>query len=94
MPSIVTQLSNLVSSIIGSIVAVFQTLINTILGVIGSLFSAVGTMVSGLAHTFEGLTKFLLSNILVIGAVVGALFLYGVYQQRQGGAPITAKKTN
>ena len=28
-------------------------------------------------------------NIVVIGAIVGALFLYGVYQQRNG-QPITA----
>lgn len=75
-----------------------------------------GTMISGLAQTFEGLLKFLLSkysilvqedwevnanscsigNIVVIGVVIGALFLYGVYQQKNG-RPITAapaKKTN
>lgn len=37
-----------------------------------------------------------IGNILVIGAVIGALFLYGIYQQRNG-KPITsapAKKTN
>ncbi|XMA17102.1 hypothetical protein WAI453_009893 [Rhynchosporium graminicola] len=49
-------------------------------------------------HTFEGLLKFFLSNILVIGALVGALFLYGVYQQRNGRAvtqrPAGAKKIN
>lgn len=37
-------------------------------------------------------------NILVIGAIVGALFLYGVYQQRNGKAvtqrPAGAKKIN
>lgn len=34
-------------------------------------------------------------NILVIGVVIGGLFLYGVYNQRQG-RPVTAapKKTN
>lgn len=39
-----------------------------------------------------------LGNILVIGAVVGALFLYGVYQQRNGKSvgqrPAGAKKLN
>ncbi|KAL2069883.1 hypothetical protein VTL71DRAFT_14562 [Oculimacula yallundae] len=105
MPSLLDNLGSLISSIvsgitaiIGSILAVFQSIFNTILGVIGTAFSAVGTMVSGLAQTFEGLLKFLLSNIFVIGAVVGALFLYGVYQQRSGKAvtqrPAGAKKIN
>jgi phage-related protein len=122
MPSLVESLSNLFSSIfhaitatLGSTLAVFQALFNTILGVVSTAFAAVGTMISGLAQTFDGLLKFLLSkynqlvphnlaqrltgiegNIIVIGAVVGALFLYGVYQKRNG-RPITAapaKKTN
>lgn len=33
-----------------------------------------------------------IGNILVIGIVIAALFIYSVYQQR-GGKPITAKKT-
>jgi hypothetical protein len=122
MPSLVESLGNLFSSIfhaitatLGSILAVFQSLFNAILGVISTAFAAVGTMISGLAQTFEGLLKFLLSkyyqkvphnfgtkltgiegNIVVIGVGIGALFLYGVYQQRNGrqitDAP--AKKTN
>ncbi|PVH84207.1 hypothetical protein DL98DRAFT_512604 [Cadophora sp. DSE1049] len=43
-------------------------------------------------------TDELIGNILVIGAVIGALFLYGVYQQRNGKAvtqrPAGAKKIN
>lgn len=39
-----------------------------------------------------------IGNILVIGAVIGALFLYGIYQQRNGKAvtqrPAGAKKIN
>jgi len=122
MPSLVESLGNLFSSIfhaitatLGSILAVFQSLFNAVLGVISTAFAAVGTMISGLAQTFEGLLKFLLSkyyqkvshnfgttltgiegNIVVIGVGIGALFLYGVYQQRNGrqitDAP--AKKTN
>jgi len=33
-----------------------------------------------------------IGNILVIGLVLAALFIYSLYQQR-GGKPITAKKT-
>lgn len=83
-------------AVFNSIFAVFQSILETIFGVIGTAFSAMGTMISGLAQTFEGLLKFLLSNILVIGVVIGGLFLYGVYQQKNG-RPITAapaKKTN
>jgi hypothetical protein len=92
--------------VLSSILAVFQSLLNAVWGVISTAFAAVGTMISGLAQTFEGLLKFFLSkfhlslisretnemvagNIVVIGAIVGALFLYGVYQQRNG-QPITA----
>ncbi|KAI9054543.1 hypothetical protein LZ554_001699 [Drepanopeziza brunnea f. sp. 'monogermtubi'] len=105
MPSLIDQLGSLVSSIfgvfssiLGSILAVFQAIVNTILGVLQSLVAAVGTMLAGLVHTFEGLLKFLLSNILAIGAVLGALFLYSVYQQRSGKSlgqrPAGAKKIN
>jgi phage-related protein len=68
MPSVITSLENLIAGIfhtitaaLGSILGLFQNLINAILGVIGTAFSAMGTMVAGLAHTFEGLLKFLLS---------------------------------
>ncbi|KAF8864847.1 hypothetical protein BDZ45DRAFT_581352 [Acephala macrosclerotiorum] len=103
MPSLIDSLGNFISSVIhaitavfSSILAVFQSIIETIFSVIGTTLQAAGTMISGLAQTFEALFKFLLSNILVIGAVVGALFLYGVYQQRNGKpiASAPAKKTN
>ncbi len=122
MPSLVDSLGNFVSSIFGaikailtSILAVFQTLFNTLFDVLRTALSAVGTMISGLAQTFEGLFKFLLSgfrrplaiiftkivtsgNIVVIGGVVAVIFLYGVYQQRNGrpitAAPAKNKKVN
>jgi hypothetical protein len=34
----------------------------------------------------------MIGNIVVIGVVVGAVFLYGVYNQRNGGA-VKTKKT-
>lgn len=72
------------------------------------MFAAVGTAISGLTQTFEGLVKFLLSkylpqmrdwasvkltsdagNIVVIGGLVAAFFLYSMYQQRNG-RPVTS----
>ena len=72
-----------------------------------------GTTVSGLAHTFEGLLSFLLGefaecqewlaqeqhqltmivigNIVVIGGLIAAFFLYTMYVQRNG-KPVTAAK--
>ncbi|TAQ89319.1 hypothetical protein B7494_g2337 [Chlorociboria aeruginascens] len=107
MPSVVDSLSSLVSSLfhaitatIGSIVAVFQSLLGAILGVFQTFFAAVGTAISGLAQTFEGLVKFLLGNIVVIGGAIAAFVAYSWYQQRSGRtvsqapAPVTAKKVN
>jgi len=98
MPSLISSISDIISGIFGSIVAVFQTIFNAILGVFQTLLAAVGTTVSGLAHTFEGLIKFFLGNIVVIGTVVGAFFLYAIYQQRNGRsvaqAPSGSKKIN
>jgi len=70
MPSLVESLSNLVAGIfhtitaaLGSVLAVFQSIFNAILGVIGTAFDAIGTTIASLAHTFEGLLKFLLSKL-------------------------------
>ena len=69
MPGLIDSLSSLVSSVfhtftaaLGSVLAVIQSLLNAILSVIQTAFAAVGGMLSGLAQTFEGLTKFLLSK--------------------------------
>jgi phage-related protein len=69
MPSLVESLSNLVAGIfhtvtaaLGSILAVFQSIFNAILGVIGMAFDAIRSTLAGLAHTFEGLFKFLFSK--------------------------------
>lgn len=126
MPSVTSSITDLIGSIVSAITSIFtgilglfQHLFNTIFGIFGTLFSAIGTSIAGLAQTFEGLLKFLLSefpsaaskifalrhlvdelqnsnaiigNILVIGLVLAALFIYSIYQQK-GGKPITAKKT-
>lgn len=132
MPSLTDSISSFISSIftaltsvLTSILAIFQHFFNAIIGVITTAFAAVGTTLSGLAQTFEGLIKFLLStsaptflayarstsigrysledepdaklvayvgNILIIGVVVGGLFLYGVYNQRQGRSVTAAPK--
>ncbi|TVY85075.1 hypothetical protein LSUE1_G000795 [Lachnellula suecica] len=101
MPSLVESLGNFVASIfhaftavLGSIAAVFQSTFSAIIGVFQTALSAVGTTISGLAHTFEGLVKFLLSNIVVIGVLAAGFVGYTVYQQRQGRAVTTGKKVN
>jgi len=85
--TIVAALGSIVAlfqSVFNAILTVFQSIFNAILGVIQTIFAALGSTISGLVHTFEGLFKFLLSNIVVIGALVAAFFLYSVYQQRNG----------
>jgi type IV secretory pathway VirB2 component (pilin) len=151
MPSVIDSIGNLISSIFGAILSVFQgifgvlqvhltsstapppskpeahifqNILQAIIGVFTTLLAAIGTTISGLAQTFEGLLKFLLSefdlrlpsreqvveaigqcknnganeflgNILVIGVVVGGLFLYGIYMQKNGqSVKGAAKKTS
>jgi len=94
MPSLIENIGSIISGIVGSILAVFQTIFNAIWGVISTALAAVGTTITGLAQTFEGLLKFLLSNIVVIGAVVGGIFLYTVYQQRNGRSVTAAPAKN
>jgi hypothetical protein len=108
--NLIAGIFNTITAALGSILAVFQGILNAILGVISTAFAAVGTAISGLAQTFEGLTKFLLSkypslyhvchvltsagNIVVIGGLIGAFFLYSFIQQRNGRPVTTNKKIN
>ena len=72
MSTIVIPLTSLISSIVQTIGAalqsvnvVFQFLFHAILGTIQAVFAALCGAISGLARTFEGLTKFLLSMYLL-----------------------------
>jgi phage-related protein len=47
-----------------SVFAVFQSLLYAILGTIQAVFAALWGAISGVARTFAGLTKFLLSMYL------------------------------
>jgi len=84
------------TALIGSVVAVLRSFVDAILGVFQGFFHLIGSSLSGLVHTFEGLSKFLISNIVVVGALLTGAFLYSVYQKRNG-KPVTAapaKKTS
>ncbi|KFY92895.1 hypothetical protein V500_03991 [Pseudogymnoascus sp. VKM F-4518 (FW-2643)] len=105
MSTIVVSLTSLISSIVQtigaalqSVTVVFQFLFHAILGTIQAVFAALCGAISGLARTFEGLTKFLLGNIVPIGGVVASFVVYTAYQQRKrtspGVAPAMQKKTN
>ncbi|KFY94795.1 hypothetical protein V500_03060 [Pseudogymnoascus sp. VKM F-4518 (FW-2643)] len=105
MSDIVKSLTSLVSSIaqtigaaLQSVYVVFRYLLHAILGTIQAVFAALWGAICGLARSFEGLIKLLLSNIVVIGAVVAVFVVYTAYQQRTrtspGVAPATQKKTN
>ncbi|KAM3079477.1 hypothetical protein ACMFMG_005902 [Clarireedia jacksonii] len=103
MSSIIESLGNLVSAIIhtitaliGSVVAVLRSFVGAILGLFQEFFHLIGSTLRGVVHTFEGVSKFLISNIVVVGALLVGAFLYSVYQQRNG-KPVTtapAKKTS
>ncbi|PQE25457.1 hypothetical protein CJF30_00000139 [Rutstroemia sp. NJR-2017a BBW] len=100
MSSIIESLGDLVNAVfhtitalIGSVVAVLRSFVDAILGVFQGFFHLIGSTLSGLVHTFEGLSKFVL---IVVGALLTGAFLYSVYQKRNG-RPVTAapaKKTS
>lgn len=69
MPSVIDSITSFISSIVNAVFSVFtgflgliQNFLNTVLSVFGVFFSAIGQSVKELASTFEGLTKFLLSE--------------------------------
>jgi uncharacterized membrane protein len=69
MSSIIESLGDLVNAVfhtitalIGSVVAVLRSFVDAILGVFQGFFHLIGSSLSGLVHTFEGLSKFLISK--------------------------------
>lgn len=73
MPALTTSLSSLASSILDtltsvltsvltSILGIFEHLLSLVWGVFAPFFDAVGTAISGLAQTFSGVLKFILSQ--------------------------------
>jgi phage-related protein len=91
LSSILAVFQSLISTVFG--------VIQTAFAAVGTMISGLAQTFEGLLKFF--LSKFHLvfgglhtdtvaaGNIVVIGGIVGALFLYGVYQQRNG-QPITA----
>lgn len=68
MPSVTDSLTSLVDSIfhtftaaLGSFLAIAQSLLEAGCSATHGVFATLGDATSGLAHTFEGLTGFLLS---------------------------------
>jgi hypothetical protein len=83
----------LFSAIGASIAGLAQTFEGLLKFLLSELPSAASRLVA-LRHWVDQLqtSNTFTGNILVIGLVLAALFIYSVYQQR-GGKPITAKKT-
>lgn len=69
MPSITSQIADLfrgifntVTAALGSVMALIQGIVNFVLSVFGSTLRACGDVISGFAHIFEGVLKFLMSE--------------------------------
>jgi phage-related protein len=109
--SIFGAIRAVLSSILAVFQSLFSTVfgvIQTALAAVGTMISGLAHTFEGLLKFF--LSKFRLpmfrihtdtaisGNIVVIGGVIAALFLYGVYQQRNGrpitAAPAKNKKVN
>jgi phage-related protein len=96
--SIIAVFQSLINTILG--------VIGTAFAAVGTMISGLAQTFEGLIKFF--LSKYrakecvrvsvanaFIGNILVIGAIVGGLFIYGVYQQRNAtGKSATTKKLN
>ena len=101
-----------VGDLVSSILQVFSGILNTVLAAFEGVLSAIYSVVANLGNLAKGLVEFVLGechssswkrpsnvaqgNIVAIGAVVAALVVYSVYQQRRGniagGSTTRAKK--
>ena len=91
--SILQAIFGVIQSIFAAVGTMIAGLAHTFEGLLKFLLSEYRYRAAGFLN--NQLTRYL-GNIVVIGVVIGGLFLYGVYQQRNG-RPITAapaKKTS
>lgn len=105
----ITAVFSSIIAVFQSIIETIFSVIGTAFQAAGTMISGLAQTFEGLLKFLlskfyrlvvskdDGLTGDV-GNILVIGGVVGALFLYGVYQQRNGkpiaSSPAGVKKTN
>jgi phage-related protein len=87
---IISTLFAAVGTTIAGLAQTFEGLLKFLL----SEFPSATSKLIALRHWVDELqnSNAVTGNILVIGLVLAALFIYSIYQQR-GGKPITAKKT-
>jgi hypothetical protein len=98
----ITAILQSILAVFQSIINAFIGIITTAFSALGTAVSGLAQTFEGLIKfvlsksttytTTPPTTNCSLGNIVVIGVVVGAIFLYGVYNQRSGGA-VKAKKT-
>jgi phage-related protein len=87
---IVGTLFSAVGTSISGLAQTFEGLLKFLL----SEFPSAASKLGALRHWVDELqsSNAVIGNILIVGLVLAALFIYSIYQQR-GGKPITAKKT-
>jgi phage-related protein len=100
MSSIVAVFQSLISTVFGIIQSLFAAVGTMVSGLAHTFEGLVKFFLSKLRLTFDdlGTETVTVGNIVVIGGILAALFLYGVYQQRNGqpitAAPAKNKKVN
>jgi phage-related protein len=104
----ITAVLTSIFAVFQSLINTVWGIISTAFAAIGTMIAGLAQTFEGLVKFF--LSKFCLSfawinantmaagNIVIIGGIIAALFLYGVYQQRNGqpitAAPAKNKKVN
>lgn len=109
---VITSIFGSILAVFQTLINAILGVIGTAFSAVGTMVAGLANTFEGLIKFFFGkfaiklqlgeiqatVADFLTGNIVVIGAVVGAIFLYGVYQQRNGKAinsrPAGAKKIN
>jgi len=88
MPSLASAVTNFFQSIVGilaslanSILAVFQSILALAQNILGGVLQLAQSLISLVFELFQGVTGFLLSNIIVLSVVGVGYYLYINYQK-------------
>jgi len=71
------------ASVVAAVTNAFTAAFNLAANLVTSFMSLIRDVVLGLVDIFEGLGKFLIGNILLVGLVAAGGFAYVRYQQQQ-----------
>ncbi|KAF9557856.1 hypothetical protein CPC08DRAFT_639781 [Agrocybe pediades] len=89
MPSIIHAATELVTSIVGIFVAIFNSIFAIFHGafalvgdVFGSVFTVASHLIAMVTNMFQGVLGFVAANFFAIAVLGGAYYMYTLYQNK------------